>query len=338
VVAASYTIQLFYSMPSSATLNSLTSTLSGLEGQLAAGGNILPGYLNAGFTGIITSYQPWGNSNYNGWANTLTRRFSNGWQLVAAYTWSHNIDDSTAEVFSTYVTPRRPQNAQDVAADRSSSALDHRQRFSIESIYDFKPFKNGNWLLKNVLGNWEIAPVFQYQTGTLYDVQSATDSNLNGDTAGDRAFVNGNGNPGIGSGTTALQNSAGATVAYLVNNPAAGYITAPKGTLPNGGRNTGMLRPIDDVDITLAKNFNVTERFRIQFAARVFNLFNHPQYVGGFISDVAPCATSIGGTACNPTSTLVHNFLIPTSSTFADPTQAFSSNPRQLSLSMKVVF
>jgi hypothetical protein len=99
-----------------------------------------------------------------------------------------------------------------------------------------------------------------------------------------------------------------------------------------------MLPPIDDIDITLAKNFNLTEKFRVQFAARVFNLFNHPQYVGGFISDVAPCAGSIGGTSCNPTSTLVHNFLIPTQSTFADPSQAFSSNPRQMSLSLKLLF
>jgi hypothetical protein len=192
--------------------------------------------------------------------------------------------------------------------------------------------------MKNLVGNWEIAPIYQYQTGTVYDVQSAVDSNLNGDTAGDRAIVNGNGTPGVGSGATALMNSAGQTVAYLANNPNARYITAPVGTLPNGGRNTGMLPPIDDVDITLAKNFNVTEKFRVQFAARVFNLFNHPQYVGGFISDVAPAGTAIPGTNNNPTSTLVHNFLIPTSSIFADPTQAFSSNPRQMSLSMKVIF
>ena len=36
---------------------------------------------------------------------------------------------------------------------------------------------------------------------------------------------------------------------YLVNNPNARYIAAPKGTLPNGGRNTVQLRPIDDIDI-----------------------------------------------------------------------------------------
>jgi len=338
VVNASNALPLYYAAPGQATLNSLTSTLSGLQAIKSAGGDVIPAYLSAGFSGVITSYQPWGSSTYHGWANTLTRRFSNGLQFIGAYTWSHNIDDSTAEVFSTYTTPRRPQDSQDVAAGRSSSALDHRQRLSFETIYDVTAFRNGNWFMKNVVSNWQIAPVYVYQSGTVYDVQSGVDSNLNGDSAGDRTFVNGSGQAGVGSGTTALQNSAGQTVAYLVNNPNARYITAPQGTLPNGGRNTGMLPPIDDVDITLAKNFNVTEKYRLQFAARVFNLFNHAQYIGGFINDVAPAGTSIPGTNSSTTSSLVHNFLIPTSTTFGDPTQAFSSNPRSLQLSMKFIF
>ena len=49
---------------------------------------------------------------------------------MAAYTFSHNIDDSTAEVFRTYTTPRRPQNFRNLRADRASSALDHRNRLT----------------------------------------------------------------------------------------------------------------------------------------------------------------------------------------------------------------
>jgi hypothetical protein len=338
VVNASNALPMYYSMPSQATLNSLTSTLSSLQATEAAGGNIIPAYYNAGFTGIITSYQPWGNSTYNGWANTLTRRFSNGLSFVAAYTYSHNIDDSTAEVFSTYVTPRRPQNSLDLGADRSSSALDHRQRFTISLLYDLTVFKGRNWFMKNLVGNWQFAPVYQYQSGTVWDVQSGVDSNLNGDSAGDRVFVNPAGQNNVGSGATPLTNSVGQTVAYLATNPNARYIEAPLGTLPNGGRNTGMLPPINDVDFTIAKNLNVTERYRIQFSARVFNLFNHPQYVGGFISDVAPAGTALPGTNNSPTATLVHLFTIPTQSIFADPSQAFSSNPRSMQLALKFMF
>ena len=66
----------------------------------------------------------------------MTRRFSNGLQFMAAYTFSHNIDDSTAEVFSTYTTPRRPQDIRNLRADRSSSALDHRHRVTFQVLYD----------------------------------------------------------------------------------------------------------------------------------------------------------------------------------------------------------
>ena len=52
-----------------------------------------------------------------------------------AYTWSHNIDDSTAEVFSTVTTPRRAQDAQNLRAERADSALDHRQRFTFAMVY-----------------------------------------------------------------------------------------------------------------------------------------------------------------------------------------------------------
>jgi Carboxypeptidase regulatory-like domain/TonB dependent receptor-like, beta-barrel len=332
VVNASNALPVYTTAPSQATLDSLTSNLTPLNNALAAGGNFLPSYYNAGFESPIVGFMPYGRSSYNGWANQLTRRFSNGLQFVAAYTWSHNIDDSTADVFSTYTTPRRPQNFQNVRADRSDSALDHRQRFTYQVLYDLPFFKHdSNWVKKNILGSWELVPVYQYQVGTLVTVQSGVDSNMNGDSAGDRTIVNPGGNNSIGSGTTPLKNSAGATVAYLVNNPSAGYIVAPKGTLATGGRNTMAVNPIDDVDMTIAKYISVgkEDRYKLRFEGRFFNIFNHPQYVAGNISDVA----SVGFTG-----TAVHNALIPTSTLFGQWSQVFSSNPRSITLSLKLSF
>ena len=148
--------------------------------------------------------------------------------------------------------------------------------------------------MKNLVGNWEIAPVYTYQSGQPATAQSNFDSNFNGDSAPDRTVVNPAGNPGVGSGTTALTNSAGDTVAFLATNPNAAYITAPKGALPTGGRNTLNLPPTDDIDITLLKRFNINERFRFEFSARAFNIFNHPQYVGGYLNDVFPFGFAAG--------------------------------------------
>jgi hypothetical protein len=332
VVNSSDALPVYFTAPSQSTLNSLTNTLSALNSKLAAGGNFVPAYYNAGFESNIVGFMPYGRSFYNGWANQLTRRFSNGLQFIAAYTWSHNVDDSTADVFSTYTTPRRPQDFQNVRADRSDSALDHRQRFSYQVLYDL-PFlrHNSSWAMRNILGNWEVAPIYQYQTGTWTTVQSAVDANMNGDSAGDRTIVNPSGNVSVGSGTTPLTNGAGQTVAYLVTNPNARYVVAPKGTIADGGRNTLRVNPIDDVDMTVAKYFGVgkEDRFKLRLEGRFFNIFNHPQYVAGNISDV-------GGVGF--TGTAVHNALIPTNSLFGQWSQVFSSNPRTIQVSLKLTF
>ncbi len=330
VVNPSNALPVYFSAPSEATLDALTSNLATLTAAYNAGGNIKPAYYNAGFTGIVTSYQPWGWSTYHGWANQVTRRFSNGMQFMAAYTWSHDIDNSTAEVFSTYITPRRPEDATHLNNDKSSSALDHRNRLTAQMVYQSQWYKgSSNWFLKNVAGNWEFDPIYTYQTGTLWDVQSAVDANLNGDTAGDRAFVNPAGNPNIGTGTTALKNSAGATVAFLANNPNAGYVAAPKGTLPNAGRNTMHLNPIDDIDMSIVKRFTVKEKYTMELAGRFLNILNHPQYTGGYLNDVAPIGQTSGAS---------HLFLEPTSSIFGVPQAAFSSNPRTMQVSAKFIF
>ncbi len=325
-VNGSNALPFYTTAPSQATLNGLTSTLA----KLTAIPSLDPAYAAAGFGSTITSYQPWGNSTYHGWANQLTRRFSNGLQFMAAYTYSHNIDDSTAEVFSTYTTPRRPQNIRDLAADRASSALDHRHRFTYQVLYDVPYLKNSkSWAMKNLVGNWEIAPIYTYQTGTWFTVQSGIDSNLNGDSGGDRGYVNAGGNPLIGSGTSVLTNSAGATVAYLITNPAAGYVTTPKGGLSTAGRNTERMNPTDNIDATIAKSIAISEKYKFQFAGRFFNILNHSQYIGGNLSDVAP----IGFTG-----SAVHNFTIPSTSVFHQASQVFSSNPRSITISAKFIF
>lgn len=332
VVNSSNALPVYFTTPSQAQLDSLTNTLTALTSAFNAGGSgrgsIVPSYLAAGFTSTITSYQPNGASTYHGWANQLTRRFSNGLQFVGSYTWSHAIDNSTADVNSTSSTPRRAQDSRNLAADRSSSALDHRNRFTLEATYDVPYFKHSNWFLKNLVGNWEFAPIYTYQTGTLYTVQSATDSNLNGDTASDRAVFNPNGNPNVGSSTTPLTNSAGQVVAYVASNPNAGYILAPKGTIANAGRNTGMLEPIDNIDLFAAKRFSFRERFNFEISARFFNVLNHSQYTGGYLSDVS----SLGATLAQ------RDVFIPGTTKFARPDQAFSSNPRNITLGAKITF
>jgi len=81
--------------------------------------------------------------------------------------------------------------------------------------------------------------------------------------------------------------------------------------------------------MTVAKRFNITERMSFEFSARFFNILNHPQYVAGFLNDVAP----IGFTGSTE-----HNFTIPTNGLFNQPQEVFSSNPRGMILVAKFKF
>jgi hypothetical protein len=77
------------------------------------------------------------------------------------------------------------------------------------------------------------------------------------------------------------------------------------------------------------KRVAITERFKFELAARFVNLFNHPQYVGDRLSDVA----NKGYTQAQ-----VRNFLNPANTTFCRPDLVFSSNPRLTTISAKLIF
>src|ERR1039457_5872961 len=75
-------------------------------------------------------------------------------------------------------------------------------------------------------------------------IQSGVDSNLNSDTAGDRAVINASGAANVGSGVTGYNAQGRAVaagdlsiVAYVANNPNARYIVAGLGAYATGERN-----------------------------------------------------------------------------------------------------
>jgi hypothetical protein len=188
--------------------------------------------------------------------------------------------------------------------------------------------KNSNsWFAKNLIGNWRFVGTYTAESPEYGTVQSGTDSNLNGDSAGDRVIVNPAGISNRGSSVTALNNSAGETVAYLADDPTARYISAGKGALANSGRNTLPIRGINNFDMSLGKRFNFTESKAIEFRCDASNIFNHPQYTPGYISSVRLTSN---------TNTRI--FMIPGNSTFAAWDQVFPSNARSLQLALRFTF
>ncbi|MDQ3907363.1 MAG: carboxypeptidase regulatory-like domain-containing protein, partial [Acidobacteriota bacterium] len=327
----------FLTKPSQATLDALTLTLA----QINARPRINPAYANAGFlqpgktaanaTGpYIVAFLSDGNSIYHGGSALLQKRFSRGLQMSTSYTFSHLIDDTTAEVFSTVLSPRRVEDFQDLRRERANSALDHRHRFVTSMIYEVPWFRNdSNHFLRTALGGFNVAGTYTYESGEFVTVRSGNDANLNGDSAGDRAIFNPAGQEGVASLVTALTNTKGDVVGYLANNPNARYIQTGAGAVSNIGRNTFRMPPINNFDISLFKNFRVGETKRFQLRADFFNAFNHPQYIAGSVNTVDPIST---------TGVTQFNQIAPLTPSFLRPDQVFSSNPRLIQLAARFDF
>jgi len=323
-VTASNSLPTYLQRPSQAELDGLKLSLK----QLRLISPFLPQFENAGFRSNITTFASRGNSIYHGLATEITRRFSRGLLFKGAYTWSHNIDDSTADLAATVLTPRRAQDAQDLRPERASSMLDRRQRLTATWVWDAPWFAHSsNWLERNLIGNISVAGTYTAESPEYATVQSGTDSNLNNDTAGDRAIINPAGDANLGSSVVPLLNSAGETVAYLAKNSSARYIKAGPGAFPNGGRNTLPLRGINNFDLSAVKIFSITERKKLEFRAIFFNALNHSQFTPGSLNTVQSVARNA-----------TRNNLIPGNVLFNDPTRVFESNARFVELAARFMF
>ena len=351
----------FLQPPSQAELDALTTTLHGLR----VPGSFIPEFLNAGFQRNIVADSPNGWSIYHGLQAQLSRRFDNGLTFQAAYTYSRTIDNSTADFFSTSLTPRRPQDFQNWDAEKSVSALSRTHRFTLAAVYDLPLFKNGNWLMKNIVGNWGFSPIYTYESPQWATVQSAVDSNLNNDSAGDRAIFNPVGKAGTGSGVNPLCKSgmpsfgvcgendfdpaAGPPgpgnfdstpflVAYGAVNPTAQYIVAGPGARATTGRNTLATAPTNDFSLATYKEISFRERFKFRFGAQFANLLNHPQYIPGSNPGQGLGVNDVTSFVTGPNSTSYLNYLTPGNAIFNNPKAVFASNARTIALVAKFTF
>jgi hypothetical protein len=257
--------------------------------------------------------------------------------LTGAYTWSHLIDDTTAEVFSTVLSPRRVEDFQNLRRERATSALNHTHRFVSSVIYELPFFKTATGWRKAVLGGFNFAGTYTIESGEKITIRSGNDANLNGDPAGDRAIFNPNGTEGVGSEVTPLCRftgncsaaGAGPIVGYVANNPNARYIQTGDGAESNIGRNTFLTPAINNLDFSIFKNFRFGESKMFQLRADFFNAFNHPQFVPGSVNTVDPIGTT-GLTTLNQVAPQTPDFLVPS--------RVLSSNPRIIQLAARFNF
>lgn len=228
-------------------------------------------------------FQPYGsitqatqdvNSGYNSLQFTLQKRLSQGFSLLANYTWSKSIDtlpfnQNIATIVQGGSSPIPWNMAGRRAVDRGPSEFDRTHRFVVSYVWDLPKLNNLNPFVKGFIGGWQLTGIVTAQTGGPLTALAGVDRS--GTALGtDRA--NYTGVDPYGANACA---GAGRCVGYL--NPQA-FGLAPLGGFGNVGK--GSLRGPGLVtwDAGLFKEIPVKERLRFQFRAEFFNLLNHANF------------------------------------------------------------
>jgi hypothetical protein len=106
------------------------------------------------------------DSNYDALALTFEKRFSHGFQSLASYTWSHEIDDgqgagSNAIFFSTITTAYDGNNS----FERGSGLLDQRHRFVYSFIWAPTLIHSDQPVAKYLVNNWQLSAITTLASG-----------------------------------------------------------------------------------------------------------------------------------------------------------------------------
>jgi hypothetical protein len=122
-----------------------------------------------------------GQSSYNALEAQLTRRFHNGLNLLASYTWSKTLTNADAALpfFATLHQGGAGQYPYDPRKDVSLSNQDLPHNFVVAYIYELpfgkgKRFANGGGISDRVVGGWSVSGVQRYESGQPIALACAT--------------------------------------------------------------------------------------------------------------------------------------------------------------------
>jgi hypothetical protein len=200
-------------------------------------------------------------SAYNSLQASVEKRFSQGLQLQAAYTWSKSLD--WASSFEETVNPF------DYKASRSLSLFNSAQRFVINYYWEF-PVQRYSGLKGRVLDDWAMSGIIQFQSGFPIRIQTQDDYELISSL-----FFLGAGAPQL-TGPLQTLNPKKSGNFYLnpsqFSDPTLGtFATTPRSICCGPGENQW--------DVTFSKRVTLTETKYFQFRTDIFNLFNKTEFV-----------------------------------------------------------
>jgi hypothetical protein len=239
-----------------------------------------------GTTGSLASRQPFQDfgaiqmvqdgfyANYNAGSVKLTRRFSQGFNLLTSYTFSKSIDNSSG------IRPQGPdslfpQDSRCLECERALSAFDTRHRFALGGAYDLPVGRGRRLNIDNMAGNaivggWQLSGGMTIQSGQPQTLNIGFTNSGSNTPQNDRPSYS-----GVGNGYVAHRTKTSAGLTWY--DPAT-FVVAPAGTFGNVGRNSLIGPHLQAIDMALHKQFAMpyNEHHQLQFRVEAFNVFNHP--------------------------------------------------------------
>jgi len=300
----------------------------------------------------VIRYINWNASaNYNALNVSLDKKYAHGFQFQVAYTYAKSLDDTSqtiaGDTFANGINSPwffLPQ------AFYGPSDFNVGQTLSVNGLYDIPTPKSWNGALKMALGGWELGGIVSVNSGTPTTAIVANDplglGNGGADQFGPTVRIQGcnatnSGNPGnsnyINNACFTLPNVPTASLGSLPF-PCASFpgatIAPPSGNTfcanlspLNVGRNSISGPRFFNLDFSTIKNFPITkisETFKVQFRAEMFNITNHGNFVPG-----QPNSGNGGSALFNNDGSIIDN------SKLANPE---SSEPREIQFALKVVW
>jgi len=227
------------------------------------------------------------NSNYNSLQVQLNRHFSNGLQVLAAYTWSRYFDHTSNLEDSAFNLPGI--NPFDIKHMYGPSANDAPQRFVVSYTYTLPFYKLGHrW--KRLTDDWNLVGIYTLQHGlpvAVYDFAYTSltcGTNLVSADTGcpDRANATGTQlafvNPRAQQGTANGGTGSGGNY-WFTNGTSAFTVPAPGTGIGDARRNPFYGPGINFSDMAIEKDIHIDESKYIQLRLETFNTFNHANFL-----------------------------------------------------------
>jgi hypothetical protein len=219
-----------------------------------------------------------GNMNYNAMQAVLLKRFGNGLQGQVSYTFQKCMTNDDG-YFGTWSAAKQAtpsgnywQNLYNPNGDYARCYWDSTHVLSAYAVYEL-PIGHGKRFghdlpkaVNAAVGNWSISPIFTWHTGFPLSLYGADNSGT----------VSPENRPNCNGPVRYPKTVSDQGIQWF--DPSS-FSNAPPGTFGTCAAQGPVIGPgYVDADISLQKNFPITETMRLQFRADFLNAFNHPNF------------------------------------------------------------